>query len=164
MAIVEAASCGLQVVSTKVGGIPEVLPSDLVILTSPDTSSLILALEEAIKKHNLKFSPSSNQIIPTPACPFTINQKVSQLYNWENVSIRTEKIYRKILDEPKRNLRETMTNVLRSDVWLFLLVVALCHLIIKFLDWFHPREYIDICYDYSESREKSKEKNKEKEN
>ena len=48
MAIVEAASCGLQVVSTKVGGIPEVLPSSLIKLTNPDTESLIEAIEQSI--------------------------------------------------------------------------------------------------------------------
>jgi len=31
MAIVEAASCGLLVVSTDVGGVPEVLPQDMVV-------------------------------------------------------------------------------------------------------------------------------------
>ena len=31
MAILEGASCGLQVVSTCVGGIPEVLPEDLIL-------------------------------------------------------------------------------------------------------------------------------------
>uniref|UniRef100_A0A914XFT0 phosphatidylinositol N-acetylglucosaminyltransferase n=1 Tax=Plectus sambesii TaxID=2011161 RepID=A0A914XFT0_9BILA len=36
MSIVEAASCGLHVVTTRVGGIPEVLPDDLMIMTEPD--------------------------------------------------------------------------------------------------------------------------------
>jgi len=36
MAIVEAASCGLQVVSTSVGGIPEVLPKSLILLVEPE--------------------------------------------------------------------------------------------------------------------------------
>jgi phosphatidylinositol glycan class A protein len=36
IAIVEAASCGLLVVSTKVGGVPEVLPNDMIILAKPD--------------------------------------------------------------------------------------------------------------------------------
>ncbi|KAJ8918320.1 hypothetical protein NQ315_008013 [Exocentrus adspersus] len=41
MAIVEAAACGLMVVSTKVGGIPEVLPQDLIYLTEPNVPSLM---------------------------------------------------------------------------------------------------------------------------
>nr|XP_023026064.1 phosphatidylinositol N-acetylglucosaminyltransferase subunit A [Leptinotarsa decemlineata] len=41
MAIVEAASCGLKVVSTRVGGIPEVLPEDLIYLTEPNVPSLL---------------------------------------------------------------------------------------------------------------------------
>lgn len=36
MAIVEAACCGLLVVSTKVGGIPEVLPDDMIVLCRPE--------------------------------------------------------------------------------------------------------------------------------
>lgn len=35
MAIVEAASCGLQVVSTHVGGVPEVLPKELIWFAEP---------------------------------------------------------------------------------------------------------------------------------
>jgi len=35
MAIVEAAASGLQVVSTRVGGIPEVLPPELINLAEP---------------------------------------------------------------------------------------------------------------------------------
>lgn len=37
MAIVEAASCGLYVVSTNVGGIPEVLPSHMIKYAEPVT-------------------------------------------------------------------------------------------------------------------------------
>jgi len=38
MAIVEAAASGLQVVSTRVGGIPEVLPPDIITLADPTVS------------------------------------------------------------------------------------------------------------------------------
>ncbi|MGH0147287.1 UNVERIFIED_CONTAM: hypothetical protein FKN15_027338 [Acipenser sinensis] len=51
MAIVEGASCGLQVVSTRVGGIPEVLPEDLIILCEPTVKSLCEGLEMVIAKH-----------------------------------------------------------------------------------------------------------------
>lgn len=37
IAIVEAASCGLLVVSTRVGGVPEVLPDGLALLAEPTT-------------------------------------------------------------------------------------------------------------------------------
>ncbi len=40
MAIVEAAASGLQVVSTRVGGIPEVLPPELIILAKPTVLSM----------------------------------------------------------------------------------------------------------------------------
>lgn len=36
IALVEAASCGLLSVSTNVGGIPELLPSDMIYLADPD--------------------------------------------------------------------------------------------------------------------------------
>ncbi|EDS44452.1 glycosyltransferase [Culex quinquefasciatus] len=34
---------------------------------------------------------------------------------------------------------------LRSGVWPFLLVISLCHLLLRFLDWFVPRKFIDLC-------------------
>lgn len=51
MAIVEAASCGLQVVSTSVGGIPEVLPNSLILLTEPDIEAIYSAIWVAIDRH-----------------------------------------------------------------------------------------------------------------
>ncbi|KAF6139645.1 hypothetical protein GIB67_033649, partial [Kingdonia uniflora] len=35
IAILEAASCGLLIISTRVGGVPEVLPGDMVVLAEP---------------------------------------------------------------------------------------------------------------------------------
>lgn len=40
IAIVEAVSCGLLCVSTRVGGVPEVLPSHLIKLCDPDPSGI----------------------------------------------------------------------------------------------------------------------------
>lgn len=41
MAICEAASCGLHVVSTRVGGIPEVLPSEFMTLAEPHAPGIL---------------------------------------------------------------------------------------------------------------------------
>jgi phosphatidylinositol N-acetylglucosaminyltransferase subunit A len=46
---VEAASCGLLVVSTNVGGVPEVLPDDMSILSDPEPASLLRAVGLAIE-------------------------------------------------------------------------------------------------------------------
>ena len=35
--------------STNVGGIPEILPQDMVLLAEPDSKSLLSNLEEAVK-------------------------------------------------------------------------------------------------------------------
>uniref|UniRef100_A0A8C6U7F6 Phosphatidylinositol N-acetylglucosaminyltransferase subunit A n=1 Tax=Neogobius melanostomus TaxID=47308 RepID=A0A8C6U7F6_9GOBI len=58
MAIVEGASCGLQVVSTRVGGIPEVLPEDLITLCEPTVSSLCAGLESVIAQQRSGAVPS----------------------------------------------------------------------------------------------------------
>ena len=51
MAIVEAASAGLLVVSTNVGGVPEVLPHDICVLAHPDPQALLNALDIAMDRH-----------------------------------------------------------------------------------------------------------------
>jgi phosphatidylinositol glycan class A protein len=40
IAIVEAACCGLMVVSTSVGGVPEVLPPSYIVLAEPDAGGM----------------------------------------------------------------------------------------------------------------------------
>ena len=52
IAILEAASCGLLCVSTNVGGIPEVLPPNMIFLAQPKPKPLIRKLEEAIAHYN----------------------------------------------------------------------------------------------------------------
>lgn len=99
MAIVEAASCGLQVVSTRVGGIPEVLPDKLIILTEPTVESVLNGLLKAIKRQ-IRYTKNRNNIKSDVLCPFECNETVSCLYNWNNVTLRTEKVYTKVLGEP----------------------------------------------------------------
>ncbi|KAG5685051.1 hypothetical protein PVAND_014253 [Polypedilum vanderplanki] len=156
MTIVEACSVGLHVISTRVGGVPEVLPEYLnVILVQPDIKSLINALEETIDRvERFRAGKSRKDEI---ICPFKINQIVSELYNWQDVSHRTEKIYRKVLEEPTKNLKEVMLTIVnRSGVYLFLLVVSLCYVIIKFYDWLYPANEIEICRNYNEMKNKNK--------
>lgn len=148
MAIVEACSVGLHIVSTKVGGVPEVLPEYLnVILAQPDVPSLVAALEETIER--IKRFRQGVSATDEITCPFKTNQIVSNLYNWTDVAIRTEKNYLKVLAEPSKSVKDVMQNIIsRSGVYLYLLVVSLCHLILKFMDWFYPADLIDICPNF----------------
>lgn len=175
MAIVEAASCGLQVVSTKVGGIPEVLPNELITLTEPNVDSVFNGLLMAIARHkayrkqqttttttngyckmnsknnkkNLKYKnenlyvEDNNKIL----CPFECNQRVAELYNWVNISQRTEKVYRRVLKETDPPLGKKLLCYERACKP-FILVVSFCYLLLQFLNWFYPIRLIDIAHDY----------------
>jgi len=48
IAILEAACCGLLVVTTDVGGVPEVLPPHMAYLAKPDEKSIVRQLRKAI--------------------------------------------------------------------------------------------------------------------
>lgn len=147
MAIVEAVSCGLLVVSTNVGGIPEVLPKDLLYLTKPEVPELIKGIESAL--HVVK----SGQIV----CPYKLNLKVKGMYDWGNIASRVERVYDLISCQKKRTLKQIFQCYLSSGVWPFLVIVALAHLMLIILDIFVPRENIDICRNYpSQTRKQFK--------
>lgn len=79
MAIVEAASCGLHVVSTNVGAIHEVLPPDMITfsrITSRDIAAKVLSALE-------KSSHSRHDY----------NKRLGSVYNWERVARMTEEVY-----------------------------------------------------------------------
>ena len=67
--------------STKVGGIPEVLPNDMILLTNTNPQDIIKKLSVAISLINTKQIDSE-----------LFHKRVSEMYSWENVAERTEKV------------------------------------------------------------------------
>lgn len=83
IALLEAASCGLFAVSTKVGGVPEVLPPSMIKFAEPTVASLTEALIEAVS--------ISRRIVPSE-----FHERVQNMYNWIDVCKRTELVYDRI--------------------------------------------------------------------
>ncbi|XP_053562048.1 phosphatidylinositol N-acetylglucosaminyltransferase subunit A [Bombina bombina] len=141
MAIVEAASCGLQVVSTRVGGIPEVLPEDFIILCKPSVKSLCAGLEEAIDKLYSGTLPS----------PETIHRKVRTFYTWRDVAERTEKVYDRVVHETviplDKKLERLVTHCGVVTGCIFALFAVVSLLFLSFLRWITPDSLIDIAVD-----------------
>ncbi|XP_051260472.1 phosphatidylinositol N-acetylglucosaminyltransferase subunit A isoform X2 [Dicentrarchus labrax] len=141
MAILEGACCGLQVVSTRVGGIPEVLPEDLITLCEPTVRSLCAGLETVIARQR-------SGSVPSPA---SIHARVQNLYTWRNVAERTEKVYDRVsgeevlpLDRRLRRLRAHCGPVAGS---IFAFVAVLNFLFLLLLQWLAPDRNMDMAVD-----------------
>ena len=141
MAILEAASCGLQVVSTNVGGIPEVLPPHLIRLADPNITSLESALEEAIA-----FCSTGK--------PYGIwegHNTLKNVYTWRNIAQRTERVYQSISKDCQRCFNSRLMNYLMvASVAgkIYCLLMIFDTIILLLLDFFFPRKHIDQCPHY----------------
>ncbi|KAI0395047.1 glycosyltransferase family 4 protein [Xylariaceae sp. FL0594] len=160
--IVEAASCGLYVVCTAVGGIPEVLPSHMTVFAKPEENDLVTATGKAIA--DLR----ANRIRTE-----TFHEQVKAMYSWTNVAKRTERVYRGITGDISeedfygmdavhpshwsatkvRNfaLIDRLKRYYGCGVWagkLFCLCVVIDYLIFVFCEWWWPKDQIDIARNW----------------
>ncbi|CAO0791904.1 unnamed protein product [Mucor circinelloides] len=135
IAIVEAACAGLFVVSTKVGGVPEVLPSHMINYASPEEDDLVIAVSKSI--HQYKYSKVDTT---------QFNDQLKEMYNWSNVAERTEKVYGSVYQTSNSPLIERLRRYYGCGVYagkIFCMVIALDYLIWRFLEWLFPTESIE---------------------
>ncbi|KAG2204722.1 hypothetical protein INT46_005867 [Mucor plumbeus] len=135
IAIVEAACAGLLVVSTKVGGVPEVLPSHMINYASPEEDDLVIAVSKSI--HQYRFGKVDTS---------QFNDQLKEMYNWSNVAERTEKVYGSIYQTKNSPLIERLRRFYGCGVYagkIFCMVIALDYLIWRFLEWLFPLESIE---------------------
>ncbi|XP_032476156.1 phosphatidylinositol N-acetylglucosaminyltransferase subunit A isoform X2 [Phocoena sinus] len=141
MAIVEAASCGLQVVSTRVGGIPEVLPENLIILCEPSVKSLCEGLEKAV-------SQLKSGALPPPE---NIHNIVKTFYTWRNVAERTEKVYDQVAGEAVLSMDKRLDRLTSQcgplTGCIFALLAVFSFFFLIFLRWVTPDSTIDVAVD-----------------
>jgi phosphatidylinositol glycan class A protein len=140
IAIVEAASCGLSVVSTNVGGVPEVLPPHLIRLADPRADSLTEALSDVLDS-------MGDQNLD----PFDIHSQVREMYSWHKVARRTEKVYNAALKCQKLSLIDRMRVYLTVGPIAGLacvLMTVLDYGLWKLLEWMQPRDSIELAHDF----------------
>ncbi|KAG9257516.1 glycosyltransferase family 4 protein [Emericellopsis atlantica] len=157
--IVEAASCGLYVVCTQVGGIPEVLPSHMTTFAKPEEDDVVAATGKAIT------AMRAGQVRTEK-----FHDQVKKMYSWSNVALRTERVYDGITGTISEEdfygcdtggyngsrirdftLIDRLKRYYGCGIWagkLFCLCVAIDYLFFLFLEWWFPRENIDTCPDW----------------
>lgn len=184
--IVEAASCGLYVVCTQVGGIPEVLPSHMTQFAKPEEDDLVAATGRAIA------ALRANKVRTE-----RFHEQVKKMYSWTNVAMRTERVYDAICGEgggrggtaaptghdpplgssgdgaAARGGRSSEQSFALIDrlkryygcgIWagkLFCLCVVIDYLLFLFLELWFPREDIDICPNWPRKVQGEKQTSKE---
>lgn len=146
IAILEAASCGLFVVSTKVGGVPEVLPDDMIMMAKPTVEDLKTVLSEAIREKIGK----NGKAITFDSNDF--HQRIASIYSWDQVAFQTVEIYRQVLAKERltflrRLARYKSTGPISGFVTCFIAVTL--HILVKLLLFFQPKHTIDIAPDLS---------------
>ncbi|KAI3379006.1 hypothetical protein SNEBB_008825 [Seison nebaliae] len=170
-AIIEAAASGLWVVSTQVGGVPEVLPSDnngketqMMILAKPTMNGILQQLQLAI----------TNVLEEKKLIPKRITDShhlISDVYSWREMTNRVNQVYRRTIDkEIKRKLSMGKWEILVrrivaavrcgpviGPIFAFLIIV---NTLIIFMDdqFFVPSKYIDYV-PIDQSKEKRKKEN-----
>ena len=159
--LVEAASCGLMVVATRVGGVPEVLPGDMTVFVLPEVEDVVRGVNEAVHLMTSKAVRRDK-----------FHDLVKNMYSWSDIARRTERVYDLITGTPSAAdtegyhdeewmhygqqatqtqsfaLMDRLKRYFGCGIWagkLFVIVVVVDYLIYCFLEIMYPRDKIDVC-------------------
>ena len=136
----EAASCGLLVVSTNVGGVPEVLEPDMIVLCDPNVNALVDGVCQAIKR----------QEGPQPVDPMDTHERIGRMYSWHRVALQTVQTYDNIYDEPAKTFLQRLTCYQRLGGFSGIVACTLALYIdlwIRFVMYIQPVQCIDVVPD-----------------
>lgn len=142
--IVEAASCGLYVVCTRVGGVPEVLPSHMTVFARPEEDDIVDATSRAIDalRHGRVRTDK-------------FHDQVKKMYSWTNIAARTEQVYLHVSSIKPLPLIERLKLYYGCGEYagkLFCFLIALDFLILLWLELMFPKSGIDTCKTLTKQR------------
>lgn len=138
IAIIEAASCGLLVVSTAVGGVPEVLPHDMIILSKPNHIDMCNSIDKAL------------EIIGTVDSQ-KFHERLTKMYSWNRVAEKTEKVYARVIAQPKPTFLSRLKkfyNVSRFFGTIYICLTVFNYMCCQLLEWFKPRHEIEEAINF----------------
>lgn len=138
IAVLEAACCGLMVVSTDVGGVPEVLPPNMALLAKPVVEDLVAQLDHAI-----------SIVKETDTSEFY--NVCTSIYSWQQVAKRTENVYDFVYNQPYANQLSRIKTALCSGLFMGCLAIGymVFESITLFLcQFFYDEIDIDIVPDF----------------
>lgn len=138
--IIEAACAGLFVVSTRVGGIPEVLPPSMIRLAKPEEDDVVRAMDDAIAyvragKHD----------------PLAYHLATKEMYSWADVANRLDRVYQQAMENDFPRPYERLARYYAGGLIagkIFVIIVAVDMLFLKLLEWWLPDRNIDRCPAY----------------
>ena len=155
IAILEAATCGLFVVSTNVGGVPEVLPHDMILMAEPSVMSLVGKLEMAIRsKIIVKIEKGQDgtctEKIDLAFDPLDFHERIGKMYSWNREATKTIQVYEQVLNKPRLTLLERLDrykSVGPVAGYVASLIAISLHFFARFVDYRQPRSLIDVVTD-----------------
>ncbi|CEQ39130.1 SPOSA6832_00631, partial [Sporobolomyces salmonicolor] len=134
--ILEAACAGLFVISTRVGGVPEVLPPGLVEFAEPEVDDLVRAISRAI-----------THVRSGAHDPLLAHAQLRQVYSWTDVTERTERVYEQAMEVPQVPVVERLRRYYGTGAVfgkIMCIIVIVDYFLLAFLDWLYPRDEIDL--------------------
>jgi len=150
IAILEAASCGLLVVSTNVGGVPEVLEPDMIVLCDPNAEALVQGVRNAIERQQQKPGESSSSSLLPPLDPWDAHRRIERMYSWHRVAVQTVQVYDRIIQDKPLTFLQRLRRYQSLGGFSGMVVCALVlyiELWIRFVQWMQPLSSIDVVRD-----------------
>ncbi|KAK8807347.1 hypothetical protein WA158_004106 [Blastocystis sp. Blastoise] len=146
IAILEAAACGLEVVSTPAGGVEEVLPSSILQLCTFESEDIAAKLIAAI--HKVAEKKKIEGEIERSA--FAYNELVKNSYSWGKVADRAEIVYNTVMSSRHSLLYHMQTYMSAGPIagFCYLLLMLISFLFLFIFDIVTPASTIEPAYDF----------------